>query len=71
MKYYIINSAFDKHGRTIETEKSIEELIDSSKNGLIPLKGGGLVGVDLLKNSLIIPVKEESSGLSEVAGYFH
>ena len=50
MKYYVLSTVFGEgKGRHIETKKNIEELITESANGLIELKDGSFIGVDLLR----------------------
>ncbi len=56
MTYNVLSQVFGATGsRIIETEKDLISLIEESKTGLIPLKDGSFIGIDLLRNSFIKP----------------
>ncbi len=56
MIYNVLSQVFGATGsRTIETEKDLITLIEESKTGLIPLKDGSFIGIDLLRSSFIKP----------------
>lgn len=73
MKYSVLNAAFGNNSawRTIETEKDIKEAIFEAEQGLVKLKDGSFIGVDLLRNSLIKPVQEQGETSSSLLDMIH
>ena len=68
MTYNILSQVFGSTGsRVIETDKDLITLIEESKNGLIPLKDGSLIGIDLLRSSFIKPqhISQEENNIKK------